>query len=57
MEDVNENWKIEKDKFSHLQLLQKWGENIPDDFKKYLLVDSENFNNLLCLVKPHTSVT
>jgi hypothetical protein len=47
------NWKKEKDRFSHPPLLQELGKNNRDDLKNYLRVDSETFDHLLCLVKPH----
>jgi hypothetical protein len=47
------NWKMEKDKFNHLPLLQELRENNPDDFKNYLRMDSETSDHLLSLVEPH----
>jgi hypothetical protein len=44
---------MEKDKFSHLPLLQELRENNPDYFKNYLRMESETFYHLLCLAKPH----
>jgi hypothetical protein len=44
---------MEKDKFSHLPLLQELRETNPDDFKNYIRMDSETFDHLLSLVEPH----
>jgi hypothetical protein len=48
------NWNTEKDKFSHLPLLQELMENNPDDFRIIYAWTVNTFYHLLSLVKPHT---
>lgn len=46
-------WLHERYKYSHLQLLKELKESDPEDYKNYLRMDENVFNELLDLVRPH----
>lgn len=46
------NWLLQRNKFSHMTLLKELAEEEPQDFKNYLRMDEECFEDLLLQVTP-----
>ena len=47
-------WLTEK-KYCHMSLLRELRDNNPDDFKNYLRMDANTFDELLNVMRPHLS--
>ncbi|XP_077314623.1 uncharacterized protein LOC143934951 [Lithobates pipiens] len=47
------NWLLQREKFSHINLLTNLRENNPEDYRNYLRMTQESFGMLLSHVRPH----
>lgn len=47
------NWLLQREKFSHVNLLSNLRENNPEDYRNYLRMTQESFEMLLSHVRPH----
>ena len=46
-------WFLQRAKFGHCELLKELRNNEPDDYKNFLRMDGDSFDELLELVQPH----
>ncbi|GFO18251.1 hypothetical protein PoB_004475600 [Plakobranchus ocellatus] len=49
----SKQWFRNRAKFGHSELLQELRNNEPDDYKNFLRMDGDCFNELLEMVEPH----
>ncbi|GFR57442.1 hypothetical protein ElyMa_003456700 [Elysia marginata] len=46
-------WFLNRAKFGHIELLKELRDNEPDDYKNFLRMDGDCFNEVLEMVEPH----
>lgn len=49
----SKDWLLQRNKFSHVNLLTNLRENNPEDYRNYLRMTQQSFEILLSLVQPH----
>ncbi|GFS09356.1 hypothetical protein ElyMa_006619200 [Elysia marginata] len=49
----SKQWFLNRAKFGHSELLKELRDNEPDDYKIFLRMDGDCFNELLEMVEPH----
>ena len=48
----SKEWFLQRSKFGHIKLLRELSQNEPSDFKNFLRMDVESYDELLQMVEP-----